>query len=85
MAVMTLWPGDEIIADDGETFRVERLMAYRGREGCTSWQCTRLNSRMRNDGTWDAGDCYGWHCSGCDAPTSMMGHDCPTRRAPRAP
>ena len=68
---MTIWPGDEIVGDDGRAFRVERLMAYRGKEGCRNPFCTQGTS---------ATHCYGWHCSGCDQPTSMMGHECPTRK-----
>lgn len=72
-----IWPGDVVKGDNGREFTISRLVAYQGKEGCTSWSCTRRGSLMREDGTWDAGTCFGWHCSGCDEPTSMMGHDCP--------
>jgi hypothetical protein len=71
---MTFWPGDTV----GDRFTVTRLVAYMGNPDCTSWRCTRLGSHQRDDGTWDAGKCYGWHCSLCDAPCGLYGHhDCP--------
>lgn len=69
---MTIFPGDEIGG-----FTVQRLVAYQGNPDCQFGGCTRRGSHQREDGTWDMGDCYGWHCSLCDAPTSMMGHQCP--------
>lgn len=75
---MTIWPGDIIEGDDGQRFEIERLVAYQGKPDCDSWACTRRGSRQREDGTWDMGECFGYHCSLCDEPTSMYGHrDCP--------
>lgn len=69
---MTLWPGDTI-----GRFAVERLVAYRGNQDCASWECTRVGSHQREDGTWDMGRCVGYHCPLCDAPTNSYGHhDC---------
>jgi hypothetical protein len=67
-----MWPGDEVHGQDGETFTLSRQVAYRGNPDCTYLGCTR-------DGRKPLGEpgCYGWHCSLCDAPCSMMGHDCP--------
>lgn len=69
-----LRPGDRV-----GRFTVDRPVAYQGREGCTSSQCTRLGFRYdpeRREVT-DWGDCAGWHCAVCHEPCSMMGHDCP--------
>ena len=79
---MSIWPGDVLEGDDGGRFTLERIVAYQGMNGCTSWSCTRRGSHQRPDGTWGLGECFGWHCSLCDEPTSMMGHDCP-RALPR--
>lgn len=70
---MTVFPGDTV----GGRFKVERLVAYQGNADCTSWQCTRRGSHQRADGSWEPGECFGWHCALCDAPCSMYGHDCP--------
>lgn len=70
---MTLWPGDEV----GGRFRVERLVAYQGKADCRDARCTRRGGHMREDGSWDLGECFGWHCSLCDAPCSSQGHNCP--------
>lgn len=72
---MTLFPGDEIVGEDGQRFELGPMVAYRGREGCENWSCTRREP--------PPGACYGWHCSLCDAPTNMYGHKCP-READRA-
>lgn len=69
---MTVFPGDTV-----GRFKIDRLVAYQGNPDCTYAGCTRRGSFMRTDGTWHPGECYGWHCSLCDAPTSMMGHKCP--------
>jgi hypothetical protein len=44
-------------------------LAYRGRLGCRSPECTRLPGMTSG--------CYGWHCPRCDQPCSSQGHDCP--------
>jgi hypothetical protein len=59
--------GEEVRSDGGKRLVLGRLMAYRGKEGCTSPRCTV---------GWSTTHCYGWHCPRCDAPTSMMGHEC---------
>lgn len=59
---MTLWPDDTL---DG--FKIERLVAYQGKEGCTDVRCRQMSG---------ATSCFGYHCPLCDAPTGMMGHDC---------
>jgi hypothetical protein len=62
-----IWPGDKLTGENGETFTVGAMVAYRGRKGCTNVTCTRIGD-----------DCYGWHCSRCDAPCSSQGHfNCP--------
>lgn len=69
---MSLWPGDQILGDDDKRFTVDRLAAYRGKEGCQSPYCTQLNISK------PSASCYGWHCALCDAPCSSHGHsDCP--------
>jgi hypothetical protein len=70
---MTPDEGDKITLN-GEEWTVVQHMAYRGNSTCTSPWCTR-------DGRRPLGEpgCYGWHCSQCHAPTSMMGHKCPVR------
>jgi hypothetical protein len=65
---MTIWPGDELQGDDGGRYKIERMVAYRGKQGCKNPRCTTRG---------DADSCFGWHCSLCDEPTSMMGHDLP--------
>ncbi len=70
---MTVFPGDEVGG-----FRVERLVAYQGKADCTYAGCTRRGGQARPDGTWDSGECVGWHCALCDAPCSSFGHgNCP--------
>lgn len=78
---MTIWPGDELTGGNGHTFQVERLVAYQGKDGCTDPRCTRVGGGPRDDGTWEMGECRGWHCSRCDAACSSQGHNCPL--APR--
>lgn len=63
----------------GGRFQLGHHVAMRGLEGCTSWQCTRRGSCQREDGSWDPGECVGYHCPVCLAPTSMYGHRCPDR------
>lgn len=59
---MTLFPGDLVGG-----FKLGRLVAVQGLEGCTSPECSRVGDR-----------CVGWHCPLCDAPTNSYGHhDCP--------
>jgi hypothetical protein len=48
---------------------VIRQLAYRGKEGCTSPLCTRLDLRDTS------GPCYGWHCARCHEPCSYQGHE----------
>lgn len=67
---MTIWPGDIV----GDRFEVSHLVAFRGSEGCTSLECTRRGAHQREDGSWDPGECIGWHCPLCDAPTNSYGH-----------
>lgn len=54
-------------------------LAYRGKKGCTSATCTRLNVRAFLAGEEEA--CFGWHCSYCDEPCSSMGHGCDAAKA----
>jgi hypothetical protein len=63
-------PGD--IIDD--RWQVLNQMSYQGKEGCQDPRCTR--SSIGPDGI---GECRGYHCHLCDAPTSMYGH-CVTGR-----
>jgi hypothetical protein len=60
-----LWPGDELVGDDGETFKLGRQLAYQGCES-PSMMCSQHSGR-----------CVQWHCSTCDKPVSSQGHDCP--------
>jgi hypothetical protein len=43
-------------------FEVGELLAVQGKPGCTDIRCTRIN-----------GECVGWHCPRCGAPTSSQG------------
>lgn len=64
---------------DGETYLGDGTgpmigpLAYRGKEGCQSVICTRLQP--------DSTSCYGWHCSYCDEPCSYQGHGCDAAEA----
>lgn len=44
------------------------MSAYRGKKDCASITCTRM---FGPDGI--SKDCYGWHCTVCDAPTDAQG------------
>lgn len=59
-----------------DDFQLLGPVAYRGKKGCLSVTCTRRHI----DGKMDE-DCFGWHCSYCDAPCSMMGHRCDAAEA----
>jgi hypothetical protein len=58
-----------------EQWEIGPLIAYQGKPGCTDSQCTRVIYR-HEDGSWEAGECVGWHCSRCHAPCASMGHPC---------
>lgn len=45
-----------------------KLMAYQGKEDCTSWSCRRLVGL-------DEPGCLGWHCAICHEPSSQYGHE----------
>jgi hypothetical protein len=73
-----IWPGDEFVADSGRRYKIVALVAYQGREDCQDSRCTRRGWGIREDGSFDYGECAGWHCSLCDAPCSSQGHfGCP--------
>jgi hypothetical protein len=62
-------PGEERWAEAIASRRGGQMLAYRGKEGCTSPLCTQRD-----------GACYGWHCARCDEPCSYQGHEkCPGR------
>lgn len=68
-------PGDILEGDNGMRFVIaEGPVAVQGVQGCTSWECTRRGSYQREDGTWDPGECMGYHCATCGQPSSMVGH-----------
>jgi hypothetical protein len=58
-------------AKDDDGFFVERVVAYRGRLGCTNPACHRFGPPEKTPG------CYDWHCAICDQPVPAGGHDCP--------
>jgi hypothetical protein len=67
------FPGDDVGG-----FELQRLVAYQGKPGCEDWRCTRRGSKQNEDGTWDMGECMGYHCPLCDQPANSYGHhDCP--------
>ena len=55
-------------------------VAYAGKEDCESVMCRRMVTR-NDDGSFSFGECMGWHCSYCDAPTSYQGHRCDAAEA----
>jgi hypothetical protein len=59
--------GEVLKGDNGASFKLLEPIAYRGKAGCQDPGCTRDGNPAR---------CYGWHCSRCDEPCSMMGHRC---------
>jgi hypothetical protein len=54
----------------GGRFEVQHQMSYWGKEGCRDPRCTRTGY----NGPDDPGECIGYHCHLCGAPTSMYGH-----------
>ena len=51
---------------------VGQPLSYQGKEGCRDWNC-----RQMHIGGEYPGHCYGYHCTVCDKPSSMYGHnDC---------
>lgn len=57
-----------------------QLMAYEGKDGCDSMMCRTFYTA---DGR---GICHGWHCAGCDEPSSQYGHErCRARACDRGP
>lgn len=65
-----------------DDFKMIGPLAYGGKKDCESVMCRRSGGRGRlDDGTWDFGECVGWHCSYCDEPTSYQGHNCDAAEA----
>lgn len=62
-------------------FKLIGPLAYGGKADCDSVTCRRVGVYRREDGSWDLGECAGWHCSYCDAPTSYQGHNCDAAEA----
>ena len=55
---------------EGGELKLGRPLAYRGKEGCMSMECTR----MFTAGSGPVNSvCYGWHCANCDEPCSSQG------------
>lgn len=54
-------------------------VAYRGRNGCQGWECTRDGHPER---------CYGWHCAFCHGPSNCQADcispTCPASDEPQA-
>lgn len=57
-------------------YKIIGPLAYRGKKDCESPTCTRFFE----DGKMTP-DCFGWHCSYCDAPCSSQGHSCDAAKA----
>ncbi len=51
-------------------------LAYQGKKGCQDPVCIHffIDGKMSED-------CYGYHCSYCDAPCSSQGHGCDASEA----
>jgi len=67
------------LGNSGEEFVSVGPLAYRGKVGCQSVECTRRDIRAYLDGTEES--CFGWHCAYCDEPCSSHGHQCPAAEA----
>lgn len=62
-------------------FQIIGPLAYQGKEGCEDARCTRRGITRNDDGSFDIGECIGWHCSYCDEPCSSQGHRCDAAEA----
>lgn len=57
---------DVVTGENGEQFKLERLVAYQGQEGCHDVRCSQASPYP--------GRCGGYHCAVCEKPSSMTGH-----------
>lgn len=57
-------------------FQLGPLVAYQGKAGCTDPSCSHRYEQTP-EGPRMVPGCGSYHCPTCDAPVSMVGHDCP--------